>query len=166
MSDREQAYVGLSLTVNGFGFIGSLIEFKEPVVVEQTEDYRGGRSAPTKMMLGYEPVEATFKLSRDDISIAAARAIIGRDVVMTFRGSIDERGSKIDAKWIIYGRITGQEAQTITAGSKVEKNYTVAVEKFIKTLAGVPAEAFDIATGELKFSTTDVLADVKAQIGL
>jgi hypothetical protein len=31
---------------------------------------------------------------------------------------------------------------------------------------GVPAEAFDIATGELKFGTTEILADVKAQIGL
>jgi len=166
MTDREQAYIGLSLTVDGFGFVGSLLEFTEPVIVEQNEDYRGGRIAPTKRMLGYEAVEADFKLSRDDLSIATIRAVLGRDVVMTFRGSVDERGDRIAHQWIIYGRITGMDAQTIKAGDGVEKNYKVAVEKFIKTIDGVPSEAFDIAVGELKFGTTDVLADVKSQIGL
>ncbi len=166
MSDREQAYTGLSLTVNGFGFVGSLIDFKEPVIVEQTEDYRGGRSAPTKMFLGYEAVESEFKLSREDVSITAVRAILGRDVVMTIRASVDERGSSVSHNWIIYGRVTGQDAQTIKAGVMVEKNYKVAVEKFVKSIDGVPVEAFDIATGELKFGTTDILANVKAQIGL
>jgi len=166
MSDREQAWVGLSLTVDGFGYIASLVEFKEPVIVEKTEDYRGGRIAPIKMMTGYEAVEAEFKLSRDDLNVSAIRAVISRDVVMTVRGSVNERGKNIETKWIIYGRIIGQDSQTIKAGDTVDRNYKVAIEKFIKTIGGIPAEAFDIATGELKFSTVDVLADVKAQIGL
>ncbi len=165
-NDTEQAYVGLGLTVNGFGFIGSLVEFKEPVIVEQTEDYRGGRIAPTKMMLGYEAVEAEFKLSRDDANVAAVRAIIGRDAVMTVRGAVDERGKRIAHQWIIYGRVTGIDAQTIKAGAAVEKNYKVAVEKFVKTIDTVPVEAFDIATGELSFSGTEILSQIKSQLGL
>lgn len=166
MSDREQAYKGLSLTVNGFGFLGSLTAFEAPEVNEMTEGYRGGRAAPTKMMLGYEEVESKFKLSRDDANIAALRAIVGRDVVMTVRASTDEKGKTITTRWDVYGRIYGVETAEIKAGSIIDKTYNITVEKFLKSIDGIPVEGFDIATGELKFGTTDILADVKSQIGL
>jgi len=166
MADREQAYKGLSLTANGFGFLGSLVEFEPPEVKEMTESYRGGRAAPIKVMVGYEEVEAKFKLSRDDANIAALRAIVGRDVVMTVRASADEKGKTIETRFDIYGRIYTVETAAIKAGAMVEKTYTVAVEKFVKSIDGVPVEAFDLEIGEFKLGSTDVLADVKAQIGL
>lgn len=166
MSDREQAYVGLSLTADGFGFIGSLVSFEPPEIKEQVEDYRGGRIAPTKMMLGYEAVEAKIKLSRDDVSIPQLRAVIGSDTVMTVRAAVNERGTNVNVHWIIFGRIYNAESGEIKAGTAVDKTYTVTVEKFIKVIDGVPAEAFDIATGQLKFGLTDILEDVKRQIGL
>ncbi len=166
MSDREQAYKGLSLTVNGFGFLGSLTAFEPPEIKEMTEDYRGGRAAPTKMMTGYEGVESKFKLSRDDANVAGLRAIVGRDVVMTVRASADEKGKTIETQWAIYGRIYSSETAEIKAGAIVDKTYSVSVEKFLKSIGGIPVEGFDIATGELKFGTTDILADVKAQVGL
>ncbi|MDG4813046.1 phage major tail tube protein [Hydrogenovibrio sp. 3SP14C1] len=165
-TDREQAYVGLSLTVNGFGYVGSLIEFTEPVIKATTDDYRGGRIAPTEMTTGYEKVTSDFTLSRNDVNIEAARAIIGRDVVMTARASVDERGKKIAVEWAMYGSINSEDAQTIKAGDVVNKKYYVTVEKFVKSIDGVPAAAFDISIGELKFGTTDILAEVKAQLGL
>lgn len=166
MSDREQAYKGLSLTVNGFGFLGSLTEFDPPEVNEMTESYRGGRAAPTKVMVGYDEVEAKVKLSRDDFNMTALRAIVGRDVAMTVRASTDEKGKTIETRWDIYGRIYSVETATVKAGSLIDKTYNVTVEKFVKSIGGVPVEAFDLASGELKFGTTDVLADVKSQVGL
>lgn len=166
MSDREQAYTGLSMTVNGFGFLGSLTGFEPPEIKEMVESYRGGRAAPTKMMLGYEEVESKFKLSRDDVNIAGLRAIIGRDVAMTMRATANEKGKQIETQWAIYGRIYSAETAEVKAGSIVEKTYIVSVEKFVKAIDGIPVEAFDIAIGELKFGTTDILADVKAQVGL
>lgn len=166
MADREQAYKGLSMTVNGFGFLGALAEFEPPEVKEMTESYRGGRAAPTKVMVGYEEVESKFKLSRDDANVAALRAIVGRDVAMTVRASADEKGKTIETRWDLFGRIHSVETATIKAGAMVDKAYNVTVEKFVKSIDGVPVEAFDLAIGELKFGTTDILADVKAQIGL
>jgi len=166
MSDTEQAYVGLSLTANGFGYAGSLVSFEPPQISESTEDYRGGRIAPRKMMTGYEAVESKFKLSREDANISVLRAIIGTDVVLTVRAALDEKGKSVAVQWIIYGRIYKSESSEIKAGSVVDKTYTITVEKFVKAIDSIPAEAFDIATGELKFGTTDILANVKAQIGL
>jgi phage tail tube protein FII len=166
MSDREQAYKGLSMTVMGFGFLGSLTAFEPPEVKEMTESYRGGRAAPMKMMVGYEEVESKFKLSRDDANVAALRAIVGRDVVMTIRASADEKGKTIETHWAVYGRIYSVETAEVKAGAIVDKTYSVTVEKFLKSIDGIPVEGFDIATGELKFGSTDILADVKAQIGL
>lgn len=166
MSDREQAYTGLSMTVNGFGFLGSLVGFEPPEIKEQVEDYRGSRAAPIKMMVGYEGVEAKFKLSRDDAHVAGLRAIVGRDVVFTVRATADEKGKKIATRWDVYGRIYSSETAEVKAGSIVDKTYSVTVEKFVKSIDGVPVEAFDIEIGELKFGTTDILAEVKAQVGL
>jgi len=166
MADYAQAYTGLSITVNGFGFLGSLTNFEPPEIKEHTEEYRGGNAAPVKMMVGYEVVEAKFKLSRDDFNIAALRAIVGRDVVFTVRATADEKGQKIQTKWDVYGRIYSVESGAVESGKIVEKTYTVSVVKFLKSIDGKPAEAFDIEVGELKFGTTNVLSKVKKQIGL
>jgi|GEM_PF-4661929 len=56
MADYAQAYTGLSITVNGFGFLGSLTNFEPPEIKEHTEEYRGGNAAPVKMMVGYDCV--------------------------------------------------------------------------------------------------------------
>jgi len=166
MSEFAQAYTGLQLTVNGFGYVGALAGFEPPLIKETTEDHRGGRIAPVKMFTGYEAVEAKIKLNKDDVNMAIVRAVVGRDVVMTVRATTDERGKSGLIRWDVYGRIIMSESGEIKAGDKVDLTYTVSVEKFVKTLDGVPAEAFDVATGELKFSTTDVLADIKSKLGL
>lgn len=166
MADREQAYTGISLTVNGFGFMGALVDFEPPEINELTESYRGGRAAATKMMVGYEEVEAKFKLSRDDIDVSALRAIVGRDVALTLRASTNEKGRSLSTRWDIFGRIYKTETSTVSAGAIIDKAYSITVEKFVKSIDGMPSEAFDIEIGELKFGTTDILADIKSQIGL
>ena len=164
--DNGQAIIGVSLTVNGMGYIGSVTSFKVPEIVEKTEEYRGGLSAPRKIFVGYEPVEAEFKLSREDVALSVARAIIGRDAVMTFRAVLDERGQRIPVKWTIYGRIYSAESGDVEAGKMVEKTYKVAVEKYLKTINGKPAEAFDIAQGELKLGDANVLEEIKKSLGV
>ena len=52
------------------------------------------------------------------------------------------------------------------AGKVVEKTYKVAVEKYLKTINGKPAEAFDIAQGELKLGDANVLEEIKKSLGV
>lgn len=166
MADYPHSIAGISLTVDGVGYIGSVDSFKVPEIIEKTADYRGGLIAERKVFVGYEQPEAEFKLSREDVSMAAVRAILGRDAVLTFRATLDEKGKRIPVQWIIYGRVWSSESGDFKAGEMVEKTYKVAVEKFVKTIDGKPAEAFDIANGELKLSDQSVLEQVKQQLGL
>ena len=166
MADFPHAIVGISLTVDGVGFIGSVDSFKAPEIVEKTTDYRGGLSADRKVFVGYEQVEAEFKLNREDVQLALVRGLLGQDAVLTFRASLDEKGKRIPVQWIIYGRVWSTESNDVKPGEMVEKTYKVAVEKFVKTIDGKPAEAFDIANGELKLSDQSVLEQVKQQLGL
>lgn len=166
MADFPHAIAGISLTVDGVGYIGAVESFKAPEIIEKTTDYRGGLIAERKVFVGYEPPEAEFKLNREDVTLAAVRAILGRDVVLTFRATLDEKGKKIPVQWIIYGRVWSAESNDIKAGEMVEKTYKVAIEKFVKTIDGKPAEAFDIANGELKLSDQSVLEQVRQQLGI
>ncbi|WP_294948314.1 phage major tail tube protein [Sulfurivirga sp.] len=166
MADFPHAVIGISLTVEGVGYIGSVDAFKAPEIVEKTTDYRGGLVAGRNVFVGYEPPEAEFRLNREDVTLAAARAIVGRDVVLTFRATLDEKGRRIPVQWIIYGRVWSTESNDVKPGEMVEKTYKVAVEKFVKTIGGKPAEAFDIANGELKLSDHSVLEQVRQQLGL
>ena len=164
--DNAQSIVGISLTVDGVGYIGSVDSFKAPEIIEKTTDYRGGLIAERKIFVGYEQPEAEFKLNREDVTLAAVRAILGRDVVLTFRATLDEKGKKIPVQWIIYGRVWSSESGDFKTGELVEKTYKVAIEKFVKTIDGKPAEAFDITQGELKLGDQSVLEQVKQQLGL
>ncbi len=166
MADFPHAIAGISLTVDGVGYIGSVDSFKAPEIIEKTTDYRGGLASERKIFVGYEQPEAEFKLNREDVTLAAVRAILGRDVVLTFRATLDEKGKKIPVQWIIYGRVWSAETNDFKAGEMVEKTYKVAIEKFVKTIDGKPAEAFDIANGELKLGDQSVLEQVKQQLGL
>ena len=74
MAEQPHSIIGVSLTVDGVGYIGAVESFKAPEIIEKTTDYRGGLASERKIFVGYEQPEAEFKLNREDVGLAAARA--------------------------------------------------------------------------------------------
>lgn len=164
---KAQVYLGVTLTLNGVGYAGELVEFDPPELKEKTEGYRGGNMAgEVDMVVGIEPMKASFKLSRHDINIHVIQAILGRHAVFIFRAATDEFGKKASVKWIIDGRITGNAYGTVKAGTIVNNSHAVSVYRYLKMIDDVPVEMVNFETGEIAYNGIDVVESIRDLIGL
>lgn len=167
MGNKQQAYLGATLTLDGFGYAGELMQFSPPELKEKTEKYRGGNMiGETDVFVGIEPMAATFKLSRHDVNIHVVQAVLGRHAVFIFRAATDEFGKRSSIKWIIDGRITGNAYGDVKPGAIVENTHSVSVYRYLKMIDDVPVEMVNFETGELAFNGVDIIESVRDLIGL
>lgn len=167
MGNKAQSYQGVTLTLDGVGYAGELVQFTPPELKEKTENYRGGNMAgEVPIPLGIEPMTAGFKLSRHDVNIHVVQAVIGRHAVFIFRAATDEFGKKSSIKWVIDGRITGNTYGDVKPGVIVDNTHSIGVYRYVKMIDDVPVEMVNFETGEVAFNGVDVMQSVLDLIGL
>ncbi len=167
MGKKPEAYLGLTLTLDGIGYAGELVQFSPPELKEKVEKYRGGNMVgEVDIMVGIEPMTASFKLSRHDININVVQAVLGRHAVFIFRAATDSFGQRRSVKWLIDGRINGSAYGDVKPGVIVDNTHTVSIYRYVKMIDDVPVEMVDFEKGELSFNSTNVVESVLDLIGL
>lgn len=169
MSNMPEYLRAMNLFVDGKGYAGKVQEVELPKLTIKTEDYQGGAmDAPVEIDLGMEKLACSFTVNEYDPALFAMWGLApGNLVNITLRGAIDNGSGKIKA---IDINLTGSwkeiDMGSWKSGDKGALKIQVAVRYYALAIDKVPVILIDIPNMKRVVGGKDMLADVRAAIGL
>lgn len=133
--------------------IGQASEITLPVPTEKLEEIRNaGMVMPIDVPMGYEKLEAGFKLtSFDPVVIKLFGLAVGVNKEFLAAGALaHEDGRVFSATAYMVGRLTAFDPGAWAPGEKAETEYSISIRKYRLEVEGnvlVEADPFDVSVG-------------------
>jgi len=155
---------------DGRAYLGEVPEVTLPKLTRKTEDYRaGGMHGPIKEDLGMEGLEMQWTAAGYLRDLFAQWGAPRHDsVLLRFAGALQDAGTgNVGAlEVIVRGRHTEIDAGNAKAGEMTEIKVTSALSYYKLVLDGVPILEIDLVNMVEYVNGRDLMADVRAAIGL
>jgi len=169
MAAADNILKNFALFVDGRGLAGNTEDFAPPKLTSLTEDFKaGGLDAAMKIRMGQEPMECSFTLTKFDAKVLAlwgvaegnASAFVARGAVQSFDGKVQ--------KVVEYcrGQVREMDPGQWTPQGKATLKFVVDVTYYRKEQDGQVITEVDIPNMKRIVNGVDVLADIRAAIGL
>jgi len=155
---------------DGRAYLGEVPEVTLPKLTRKTEDYRaGGMNGPIKEDLGMEGLEMQWTAAgylRDLFGQWGARKHDG--VLLRFAGALQDAGTgNVGAlEVVVRGRHTEIDPGTSKAGDLTELKITSALSYYKLSIDGVVAVEIDLVNMVEIVNGYDLMADVRAAMGI
>lgn len=166
---RGQSTRLLRLSVDGYGYAGTVKDVKPPKVSQKTESYRGGgMSGEIEVPVGTEMDAMEFTLSEVAADVVKRFGFVqGADRPFTIRGGIKgDNGEDVAIRWEVGGVLTEIDAGTIEAGKIIERKFSVAPRSYKEYIDGELVVHIDHEKGIEVVGGVDRLAQARINAGL
>lgn len=155
---------------DGFSYLGEVPEVNLPKLTRKTEDYRGGgMNGPVKEDMGMEGLELTWTAAGYLQSLLAQWGASSHDaILLRFSGALQDSttGNVSALEIVVRGRHTEIDPGKAAAGDKTEIKVTTALSYYKLSIDGLPIIEIDVVNMVEIVAGVDLLADVRAAIGL
>ncbi|WP_280565126.1 phage major tail tube protein [Chromohalobacter sp. 48-RD10] len=159
----------MTVSVDGRGYAGQVMEYTPPVLTLSTEDHRaGGMDAPIALDMGMEPLESSFVLRSYDREILRQFGVSeGNNVPFVGRGAMQS----YDGTWrrtvhTMRGKITSLDRGTWQAGQVASMTVTMRLDYYKEEHDGVLVHEIDIENMIRTVDGVDLLADLRTALGV
>lgn len=159
----------MTVSVDGRGYAGQVMEYTPPVLTLSTEDHRaGGMDAPIALDMGMEALESSFVLRSYDREILRQFGVSeGNNVPFVGRGAMQS----YDGTWrptvhTMRGKITSLDRGTWQAGQVASMTVTMRLDYYKEEHDGVLVHEIDIENMIRTVDGVDLLADLRTALGV
>ena len=157
------------LSVDGYGYAGTVKDFKPPKISQKTENYRGGgMSGEVEIPVGTEMDSMEFTLSEAAPDVMKRFGFIsGSDKPFTIKAGIkDDDGNDVSLRYEVGGLLKEIDPGTMEAGKVVERRFNIAPRSYKEFIGGDLVVHIDHEKGIEVVDGEDKLAQARANAGL
>ncbi|MCK0743558.1 phage major tail tube protein [Chromohalobacter nigrandesensis] len=159
----------MTVSVDGRGYAGQVMEYTPPVLTLSTEEHRaGGMDAPITLDMGMEALESSFVLRSYDREILRQFGVSeGNNVPFVGRGAMQS----YDGTWrptvhTMRGKITSLDRGTWQAGQVASMTVTMRLDYYKEEHDGVTVHEIDVENMIRTVDGVDLLADLRTALGV
>lgn len=169
MSVARNVRKQINLFVDGRGQAGQIQEYNAPQLTLKTEElHAGGMYGPVELTMGMEAMNCDFSLVSYDTQVLALFGVAeGQQVQFTARQALESYDGSVSA--LVHnmrGKIKQIEPGTSKPGELASLKITVALSYYKETLSGAVVHEIDMENMVFVKNGVDVLAAIRAAIGI
>lgn len=157
------------LSVDGYGYAGSVKDVKPPKISEKVENFRGGgMGGEVEVPVGTEMDAMEFTLSEVAPNVLKRFGFVqGADKPFTLRSGIkDDAGKDVAHRYEVGGFLKEVDAGTIEAGKIIERKFSVSPRSFKEFINNELVIHIDHEKGVYVVNGHDKLAQARANAGV
>jgi P2 family phage contractile tail tube protein len=158
----------LTAHVDGVDYIGQVVEFEEPGLAIQTEEYRGGGMlGPVLIDMGLQAMEAKIKMGGHVAALIrkfGTTRVDGVRVRLTGAYQRDDTGEVEAVETFIGGRFSEISTGTAKPGDDTEHEYTVPLAYYRRTVNGRVEIEIDMIAGTYIVDGQDRYGEIMAPL--
>lgn len=158
----------LTAHVDGVNYIGQVVEFEEPGLALQTEEYRGGGMiGPVMIDLGLQAMQATMKMGGHVVELMRKFGATRVDAVrvrLTGAYQRDDTGEVDVVECYIGGRFSEIATGTAKPGDDTEHDYTIPLSYYRRVVNGRVEIEIDMVAGTFIVNGIDRYAEIMAPL--
>lgn len=159
----------MTVSVDGRGYAGNVMEYTPPVLTLLTEEHRaGGMDAPITLDMGMEALETSFVMRSYDRQVLRQFGVSeGNNVPFVGRGAMQS----YDGTWrptihTMRGKITSLDRGTWQPGQAASMTVTMRLDYYREDHDGVLVHEIDIENMVRTVDGVDLLADLRSALGV
>ncbi len=158
----------LTAHVDGVNYIGQVVEFEEPPLALQMEEYRGGGMiGPVMIDMGLQAMQATMKMGGHVVELIRKFGATRVDAVrvrLTGAFQRDDTGEVEVVECYIGGRFSEIGMGTGKPGDDTEHDYTVPLSYYRRVVNGRVEIEIDMVAGTFIVDGIDRYAEITAAL--
>jgi P2 family phage contractile tail tube protein len=169
MAAARNVRKALNLFVDGRGQAGQVEEYNAPQLTLKTEEFQGGGMyGPLELTMGHEKLECDFSLIAYDPEILSLFGVTeGSQIQLTARQGLESYdGSNAAVVHNMRGKIKQMEPGTSKPGEKASLKITMALSYYKETHGGRLTHEIDVENMVFIKNGVDILAGLRAAIGI
>lgn len=169
MGAADKVLKNYTLSLDGYGFAGSLEEVQLPELALKMEDFGGGgMDSSVKVEMGMEPLELSFtttKICADTLQLFGV--VENGAVACTVRAALEDLDGTVTPVTVtMRGKVTSITPSAWNAGTKATNQYKLSLQYYKYVQGGTTIHEIDIPNMIRIVSETDQLSAKRDALGL